>query len=200
MADKKWTEKDLIAAVKYSPEERDKAMRFMVEEMGLYFIVKGEVLSGGGDEADAKDLFQECIMVLYHSIRSGAFRGESKISTYFTTIARRKWWRMNRKKSRFSRQLYPEHYFSEPQAEEAPDMAIIAGEERHALRHVLQRMSARCRELLRLWMHGLAPDVIAQRMGFSSGRLAKKETYRCRKRLRRFIDENPGVKGRIRPE
>ncbi len=197
MVKKNWTEEKLIAAIKHSPEERNEAMRFLVEEMGLYFIVKAEVLSGGGDEADAKDLFQECVLVLYHAILDGAFRGDSKLSTYFTTVARRSWWRM---KSRNNRERAFEPAKSGiPGLEEAPDAAIIEGEERLALRRAISQMSQRCQQLLGQWMHGLSPDRIAEQMGFSSGHLAKKETYRCRKRLRRLLDENPGLKARVRP-
>ena len=56
------------------------------------------ILSNNGDEDDAKDIFQESIIVLYNKVKSGNFELTSKLKTFIYSVCRRLWLkRLNQK-------------------------------------------------------------------------------------------------------
>lgn len=56
-----------------------------------YPIILNFVVRNGGDSQDAKDIFQETVIVLFKNIRQGVFRFESTIGTYLFAVAKNKW-------------------------------------------------------------------------------------------------------------
>jgi DNA-directed RNA polymerase specialized sigma24 family protein len=49
------------------------------------------VLNNNGDEDEAKDIYQEAIIVLYNKVKRGDFELSSKLKTYIYSICRRLW-------------------------------------------------------------------------------------------------------------
>jgi DNA-directed RNA polymerase specialized sigma24 family protein len=47
------------------------------------------VLNNNGNEDDAKDVFQESIIVLYNKVKSGNFELNSKLKTFLYSVCRR---------------------------------------------------------------------------------------------------------------
>jgi DNA-directed RNA polymerase specialized sigma24 family protein len=46
------------------------------------------IINNNGDEDDAKDIYQEAIIVLYNKIKSGEFELSSKLKTYIYSVCR----------------------------------------------------------------------------------------------------------------
>ena len=59
--------------------------------LGYYPMVLQFILNNNGDEDDAKDVYQEAIIVLYNKIKSGNFELSSKLKTYLYSVSRRIW-------------------------------------------------------------------------------------------------------------
>jgi DNA-directed RNA polymerase specialized sigma24 family protein len=49
------------------------------------------VINNNGDEDEAKDIYQEAIIVLYNKVKRGDFELSSKLKTYIYSICRRLW-------------------------------------------------------------------------------------------------------------
>ena len=47
------------------------------------------VINNNGDSDDAKDIYQEAIIVLYNKVKTGDFELSSKLKTYIYSICRR---------------------------------------------------------------------------------------------------------------
>ena len=62
--------------------------------LGYFPMVLQFILNNSGDEADAKDVYQEAIIVLYNKIKSGNFELSSKLKTYLFSVSRRIWLKM----------------------------------------------------------------------------------------------------------
>ena len=58
--------------------------------LGYFPMVLQFILNNSGDEADAKDVYQEAIIVLYDKIKSGKFELSSKLKTYLYSVRDRK--------------------------------------------------------------------------------------------------------------
>ena len=49
------------------------------------------VMTNSGSEDDAKDVFQESIIVLYDKVKAGSFELNSKLKTFLYSVSRRLW-------------------------------------------------------------------------------------------------------------
>ena len=49
------------------------------------------VINNNGNTDDAKDIYQEAIIVLYNKVKTGDFELSSKLKTYIYSICRRLW-------------------------------------------------------------------------------------------------------------
>src|ERR1700759_1296662 len=49
------------------------------------------IINNSGDEDDAKDIYQEAIIILYNKVKAGNFELSSKLKTYIYSICRRLW-------------------------------------------------------------------------------------------------------------
>ena len=50
--------------------------------IGYFPMILQLILNNNGDEDDAKDVYQEAIIILYNKIKSGDFELSSKLKTY----------------------------------------------------------------------------------------------------------------------
>ena len=69
------------------------------------------ILNNNGNEDDAKDVYQEGIIVLYNKIKGGDFELSSKLKTYIYSVCRRIWLKKLSQQSRKSNELSD---FNEP--------------------------------------------------------------------------------------
>src|SRR6202012_4447482 len=56
-----------------------------------YNMVQSLILSNSGYPDDARDIFQEAMIVLYEKARSGSFELNSQLKTYLYSVCRRLW-------------------------------------------------------------------------------------------------------------
>jgi len=49
------------------------------------------IINNSGNEDDAKDIYQEAIIVLYNKVKTGDFELSSKLKTYIYSVCRRLW-------------------------------------------------------------------------------------------------------------
>jgi len=56
-----------------------------------YNMVQSLILSNSGYPDDAKDVFQEAMIVLYEKVRSGSFELNCQLKTYLYSVCRRLW-------------------------------------------------------------------------------------------------------------
>ncbi len=54
-----------------------------------YNMVQSLIINNNGSADDAKDIFQEAMIVLYEKVRSGTFELNCQIKTYIYSVCRR---------------------------------------------------------------------------------------------------------------
>jgi RNA polymerase sigma factor (sigma-70 family) len=178
---------DIITGITGSDQEREAALRYVFQRSGWQAAVVSLVQQYGGNAQDGEDVFMETIVAFDRNIRSGKFESKSSLKTYFLAIAKKLWWK-KRKKQRPEEEIAPQHY--DDALPSVEDLAI-ADEQKEYHRRMLGMLGRRCQELLKLSHLGYAMAEIAQTIGLSSPEAAKKEVYRCRLRMRKFIDDHP---------
>jgi RNA polymerase sigma factor (sigma-70 family) len=191
MHQQNWTDEHLIQAIKGHDEAlSDRALQFILQSREWKLPVLRFILQNGGNEADGEDVFQEAVIGLYLNVRRNRFNGDSKLYAYFFGIARRKWLEALRKRKP-TEEFMPQHETTDT---ESPETTFLTEEKKHYLEAVIDQFGERCQKVLTLYKLDYSMQEIAQRMGMSSADMAKKDTYRCRKRIYQFFEENPDWK------
>lgn len=139
------------------------------------------VLKNGGRNADAEDMLQEAIIVLWQNVCSGKFKLKSKISTYMLAIVKNKWRAESRKHCKLSDEPLPENR-SDGRENSLTD--LIRNENNQAVGNALNQISAGCKELLLLfYFEARSTKDIARIMSFSGPDVVKAKKYQCKKSL-----------------
>lgn len=195
MENPKWTDDEILTAVRGSEESRRQALRHFFTEKALLAMVVSYVASQGGNEQDGEDVYQDAAILFDRNLREGRFEGRSSLRTYFMAIA--KWhWVSKRRKYNGHLEL---SYAPEDATNENPETHVIEGERRELIDGVLAQLGRKCEKLLKLYMLRHSMDEIAEALGMSSGGQAKKDAYKCRVKMRAYLEQNPHLKDQLKP-
>ena len=136
------------------------------------------VIRNSGTEDDAKDIFQDALIIFWQKIRNKELVLTSKISTYLYSVCNNLWRKELVRKSRESNE----------EVDSAEYVDYEQGERINAIRKCVDSMGDTCREVLSLYyFDGLSMNDIAERMGFSNSNTAKTKKYKCKQELDRIV-------------
>ena len=65
-------------------------------------LIQSLVINNSGSAEDAKDIFQEAMIVLYQKVQSGSFELNCQIKTFVYSVSRRLWLKRLMQQSRYS--------------------------------------------------------------------------------------------------
>lgn len=148
------------------------------------------VQNNGGSQADAADILQEAMVVLYEKAQTPEFCLTCKIGTYLFAVGKHLWY-----KKLQQRQKSPE-FLQDTEGEGNPDLAyeedVKAHEERELhydqLDTALEQLGEPCRSLLKaFYHHDKSMTDIASDFGYTNPDNAKTQKYKCLNRLRKIF-------------
>ena len=152
------------------------------------------------------DVLQEGVIKLDELIRNDKFRGESKVETFLLGICHNIIRDSVKKVSR----IHFKDSFTEAEMDKVSDYTdhIVVEEEtaiereRDAgLRKILQSLSEKCQESLRLYyFESKSMSDIAVARGLANAGQAKKNVYRCRESLKKLIVKQPELMQLLKPQ
>lgn len=144
----------------------------------FYSGIRRFVLFNNGREEDARDIFQDVLLVLYQKIRKDDFVLTCTLGTYIYSIARLLWLKELEKRKRNVPGPVDVDEFIEPgagiveQAEYNERMMLY--------RNVFERLSNDCKRILSLFLEGLPIAAITKQMGYKNDQHTKNRRYRCK--------------------
>lgn len=181
---------DLVSALKGSEIERRQALQHFFQNPRLMKWVLKYVQVQGGSEQDGKDVFEESFILFERQIRTGHFRGESSLETYFHGIARWQWVAFRRKKRPDTdMEKQPEM----PSEEHSPEKILISEERRIILSNLMTQVGERCQKLIGLFQLNYSMREIREMQGYSSDQVAANEVHSCREKLKKAIQQRPDL-------
>ncbi len=179
---------DLLSALRGSDSERQQALGHFFENPRLLAWVVHHVQISGGGEQDGKDVFEESFLVFERQLRTGHFRGESSLETYFHGIARWQWLAF-RRKNRPTADL--EKQPDLPSEEHSPEKILISDERRVMLSGLIAQVGERCRKLIGWYQLNYSMREIREISRFASDQVAANEVHGCREKLKKIIQRDP---------
>lgn len=150
--------------------------------------VYGYIKQHGGSVDDAKDLFQEAVLVFMKKVAEENETIHCKISTYLTTICKYQW--NNKLRSAAHKNERPLEFIQLGALED--DLKDFESEEQQFghLNKILQKLGERCKAiLLSFYVQKQTMQAIAGQMGFSSVNSAKTQKYKCMEYARQLAND-----------
>lgn len=175
-------------------EEESRSQNVAIEQ--LYHqnekVITQLVFNKGGNKPDAKDLFQDLIIIFLRKVRSREFllTENAKISTYLYAIAIN----LSLKRNQSKNSTYQRNFrFLENQDQTMPDdpdpLDLIIEKEMDARSlEIFRMLDNNDQELLRSFLQEkLSMEEIAVRFGFENADTAKNRKYRAMKKLGKIM-------------
>lgn len=182
------TDQELIEEIKTGHiSSSQKAMRHLYKT--CYPMTENMVRNNKGSIADAQDIFQDAMIVVYNRIKQEDFSISSKISTYTFGISRNLWLKNLRdnKKSSNNLDINEMHIDSSERIDEALEFS----EQQIMLGKLLMKSGQKCFELLKaFYFEKLRVKKIAELQNYSSEQIVKNQKVRCIKKIRALMQSN----------
>jgi RNA polymerase sigma factor (sigma-70 family) len=149
-------------------------------------MVQSLVINNNGSADDAKDVFQEAMIVLYEKARSGTFELNCLIKTYIYSVSRRVWLKRLQQLNRYSPQVESLE-LTVPVEEEMEDH-----EKRNAEFEMMDKaigsLGEPCKSLLEAYyLQKQNMQLIAASFGYTNADNAKNQKYKCLMRLKKIF-------------
>ena len=180
-----WTDNDLLEGL---ASGSDAALTQLYRR---YFpMILHLILSNNGSEDDAKDIFQEALVVLYEHVQKGTFVLNAQLKTYLYSVGRRLWLKQLARKNRFGT-LGPDD-LNESDTLVAIDDDLTEHERRDSqfdhMAASLGKLGEPCRTLLEdFYIRHLSMQDITEKFGYTNADNAKTQKYKCLMRLKRLF-------------
>lgn len=140
------------------------------------------ILKNGGSPADAEDIFQDALLVLYHKAREGRLVLSCSLFTFIYSISRNLWLKRLRQKGR---ETNLSDDFSHIPVDASQLAQLEANEELRLLSSLLDKLGESCRKvLMRYYFDRMSMKEIALDMGLSGEQVAKNKKSLCLKQLK----------------
>jgi len=149
-------------------------------------MVQAFILNNNGTYDDARDIFQEAMIVLYENARNESFVLTCQIKTYVYSVCRRLWLKRLQQLNRYMNQV--ESLEETVQVED--DIEIH--EKRNADFAIMERamgsLGEPCKSLLEAYyLQKKGMQAIAQEFGYTNADNAKTQKYKCLMRLKKLF-------------
>lgn len=149
-------------------------------------MVQHLVVTNNGSVDDARDIFQEAMLVLYEKARSGHFELSCQLKTYLYSVCRRLWLK------RLSQQqkTLPEIEGSADWISVEEDMEMHEQQDHafHMMEKAMLNLGEPCRSLLdAFYLQKKSMVDIASAFGYTNADNAKTQKYKCLTRLKKLF-------------
>ena len=151
-----------------------------------YNMVQALVIRNNGTAEDAKDIFQEAMIVLYEKVKSNSFELNCQIKTYIYSVSRRLWLKKLMHQNRFmiADEADQEIVSTDEEIEEHEKLNT----EFNMMEKAIHGLGEPCKSLLEaFYMQKKSMLEIAAGFGYTNAENAKNQKYKCLMRLKKLF-------------
>ena len=150
-----------------------------------YNMIQALVINNNGTAEDAKDIFQEAMIVLYEKVQTGTFELNCQIKTFVYSVGRRIWLKKLMQQNRFTLSDADEESVSvddEVEEHESRNAAFLTMEK------AMGGLGEPCKSLLEaFYLQKKNMQEIAANFGYTNAENAKNQKYKCLMRLKKLF-------------
>ncbi len=175
---------EIIEHIRKETSQTDEVLKYVYQ---LNFeSVKRYIVNTGGTEEDAKDTFQDALVVFINAVKRRNFERRSSIKTYVFAITKNLWLKELRQTGKFS---FTEIDLVDEQLPEENSIEIT--DKIALLNKAMMDLSEECRTLLLDFYYKKSSmrDLMAK-FGLGSEQAAKNKKYRCMSKLMTLCEKS----------
>lgn len=182
----KYTDHELLEKI---VNEEDDAFVYLYKE--VYPSVRWLIIRNGGSEDDARDLFQESVIILHGKLKEEGLILRCSVKTYLYSVCRHLWLKeLTRKKKLSFTEIGDEQYV----ILEENDCSDLEKELMEFYLKQFNQLSKECKKILNLHFRNVSIAEITKRLGYPSDNYTMNKKYRCKQRLLEKISRHPYFK------
>ncbi len=162
-------DQDIIESIRRGDEKTIDKLYLKYYNMMVKMVVRNS-----GTEEEAKDIYQDALLVFWQKALKPEFVLTSKVSTYIYSICQNLWLKELDRKGRLSHE----------EKDGSESMSWDSEEKIKAIHECLAQLGETCKKVLSYYyFDGMSMAVIAEKMGFANAETAKTKKYKCKKAL-----------------
>jgi len=154
----------------------EKALEIVYKK--YYRMMTKLVITNSGTEDEARDVYQDALVVFWQKARSGNLVLTSKMSTYIYSICQNLWRKELDRKKRLSNE-----------EKDTPDFIDMDKPEREKIvARCMEQLGETCRKVLMYYYFDeMSMQDIADKLGFANTDTAKTKKYKCKQKLDELV-------------
>lgn len=162
-------DREILARIKKGDEA---ALQYLYKKH--YRMMLNLVMRNSGSEDEAKDIFQDALIVFWEKVVQDKLTLTSKISTYLYSICQNLWRKELERKGKHSGEMT-----------DVPDVVDHDRQERiDIVNQCIAQLGDSCKQILLYYYYEkLSMQDIAEKMGFANADTAKTKKYKCKQEL-----------------
>jgi RNA polymerase sigma factor (sigma-70 family) len=151
-----------------------------------YAMIQSFILNNNGSHDDARDIFQEAMIVLFEKARSGSFELSSQLKTYIYSVCRRLWLKRLNQMQRYSGNLG--NLEETIPVEEEIELHEKRNDDFNLMENAMSKIGEPCKSLLdAYYIQKKHMQEIAADFGYTNADNAKTQKYKCLMRLKKLF-------------
>jgi len=166
-------EKEIFERIQKGDE---KALELIYKK--YYRMMTKLVITNSGTEEEARDVYQDALVVFWQKARSGNLVMTAKISTYIYSVCQNLWRKELDRKKRFSNE----------EKDSPQTMEMDSAEREKIMAKCLNQLGETCRKVLMYYYFDeMSMQEIAEKLGFANTDTAKTKKYKCKQKLDELV-------------
>lgn len=168
-------------------KDRNQALRHIYET--VFSSVNSYIVNNSGSMDDAKDIFQEAIIIFYQKAIKEDFQLSSTIKTFIFAVAKNLWLKRIRDGKKSKSVELNENV--DLQDEKDPFDTDQKQEVGKVLVEYLDKLGDPCKKILVFYyFQKKSMEEISNELGYSNSNSAKNQKYKCLQRLKKAVPDN----------
>jgi RNA polymerase sigma factor (sigma-70 family) len=193
----KYSDKTILIGLK---NRKDIILEYLYKE---YFPqIKRIVLTNGGNEQDARDLFQEALIIVFNRLQKNKLVIKSSFHNFFIVLCKFIWFRQNNINHKYSiegtGEESPQGINAQPALNEIPGESLykehLASQYEKIYQRQYRKLPGDCKRVLKMFFRKKSFKEIAVRMGYSNEDYARRKKYLSMQQLMKMINLDPEYK------
>ncbi len=178
-----YTVEALLEGIKSSDSE---VLQYIYRK--FFPVIRLFVINNSGTEEDAKDVFQESLILIFNKIKRGTLELNCAFKTYLYSVCRIQWMKTLEKRNQHA-EVEDNQVFV--QLGESIEDQLEEQERYRLYQKHFKMLKKECQEILTLFLQKVPMKEIAKKMNVSSEKYLKKKKFECKENLVKRIQNDP---------
>jgi len=180
------------AILKGIREKDNKVLHYIYQDN--YPTIKKHIVNNSGNDQDAKDIFQDAIIIIFNKSRKNDFKLDCDFSTYLYSVCKLLWLKELKKKKDEKSNI---EELEELQNYQDDIIGSDGVSEKYAIYYkYINKLGYDCQKVLRLFYDGVKVNEIANIMGYKNEHIVRSKKFKCKEKLLKWVRKDPNFKSR----